>query len=303
MHILTQEYVINKGVKDNLKNLTINQSRVNVYKQFLNRNKQLRMGIVFLSLIILIAILAPVIATHDPYNLGDAMLQAPNKNHILGTDGLGRDVFSMIIFGTRTSLMIGMVTAIISAVIGILLGAFSGYYGGKFDQVISELINVFLMLPTFFLVMIIVALFGSSLLNVMIVIGLTSWPGNARLMRVQAMSLRERTFVKSALAIGETKWQVVFRYIIPNGVFPIIANTTMGIGGAILTEASLSFLGLGDPNIISWGQMVFQGKSYLTSGWWVSTFSGIAIVFVVLIFYMIGDGLNGILNPKISKNQ
>lgn len=209
----------------------------------------------------------------------------------------------MIIYGSRTSLTVGIVTAVISAVIGVLVGAFSGYYGGTLDRVVSEVINIFLMLPTFFLILIIVALFGSSMLNVMIVIGLTSWPGNARLMRVQALSLRQRTFVMSAIAVGETKRQIVYRYIIPNGIFPVIANTTMGIGGAILTEAALSFLGLGDPNVISWGQLVYQGKAYLTSGWWVSTFSGLAIVIIVLIFYLIGDGLDGILNPKLKKSH
>jgi len=254
-------------------------------------------------MVVLTAIFAPLLSTHNPYVLGDSLLEAPGKEHILGTDGLGRDVYSMIIYGSRTSLTVGIVTAVISAVIGVLVGAFSGYYGGTLDRVVSEVINIFLMLPTFFLILIIVALFGSSMMNVMIVIGLTSWPGNARLMRVQALSLRQRTFVMSAIAVGETKRQIVYRYIIPNGIFPVIANTTMGIGGAILTEAALSFLGLGDPNVISWGQLVYQGKAYLTSGWWVSTFSGLAIVIIVLIFYLIGDGLDGILNPKLKKSH
>lgn len=301
--MLIHGYDINKGRRNTLNKLFTEKSALINFIQLINKNKQLRNGVLFLGIIILIALFAPFITTHDPYYLGEELLQSPQKNHLLGTDGLGRDVYSMIIYGTRTSLLIGIVTATISAFIGILVGAFSGYYGGKLDQIVSEIINIFLMLPTFFLVIIIVALFGSSLLNVMIVIGFTSWPGNARLMRVQAMSLRERTFVRSAIAIGETKSQVIFSYIIPNGIFPIIANTTMGIGGAILTEASLSFLGLGDPNIISWGQMVFQGKAYLTSGWWVSTFSGLAIVAVVLVFYLIGDGLNAVLDPKSNNNQ
>lgn len=279
------------------------QSKAGELVQLLQGNGQLKTGIILLIFVVLIAVFAPLLATHDPYALGAVMLEAPGKNHLMGTDGLGRDVYSMILYGTRTSLAIGIVTAIISAVIGVLVGAFSGFYGGKLDQLVSEVINVFLMLPTFFLILIIVALFGSSMLNVMIVIGLTSWPGNARLMRVQAMSLRERTFVLSAAAIGETKSQIVFRYIIPNGIFPVIANTTMGIGGAILTEAALSFLGLGDPNVISWGQLVYQGKAYLTSGWWVSTFSGLAIVIIVLVFYLIGDGLDNILNPKLGKGH
>ena len=173
--------------------------------------------------------------------------------------------------------------------------------GGKLDKVISEVINVFLMIPSFFLVLIIVAMFGSSMVNVMFVIGLTSWPSNARMMRVQAMSIKERTFVKSAVAMGESKRQILFKYIIPNGLFPVIANTTMGVAKAILTEASLSFLGLGDPNVVSWGQMIFDGKQYLTSGWWMSTFAGLCIMLIVMIFYLIGDGLNYALNPKMKK--
>lgn len=283
--------------------LLLSRNRIKDLFKLMNSSSTFRTGIILLLIIVLVAIFAPQLATHDPYELGDTMLEAPGKNHILGTDGLGRDVYSMIIYGTRTSLVIGIVTAVISAVIGVMVGAFSGYYGGKPDQIISETINVFLMLPTFFLILIIVALFGSSMFNVMLVIGLTSWPGNARLMRVQAMSLRSRTFVMSAIAMGETRSQIVMRYIIPNGIFPVIANTTMGIGGAVLTEAALSFLGLGDPNVVSWGQMVYQGKAYLTSGWWVSTFSGLAIVFIVLVFYLIGDGLDSILNPKLRKRN
>lgn len=283
--------------------IVIKKSKMGSWIQLIRNNSQLKTGIILLSMVVLTAIFAPLLSTHNPYVLGDSLLEAPGKEHILGTDGLGRDVYSMIIYGSRTSLTVGIVTAVISAVIGVLVGAFSGYYGGTLDRVVSEVINIFLMLPTFFLILIIVALFGSSMMNVMIVIGLTSWPGNARLMRVQALSLRQRTFVMSAIAVGETKRQIVYRYIIPNGIFPVIANTTMGIGGAILTEAALSFLGLGDPNVISWGQLVYQGKAYLTSGWWVSTFSGLAIVIIVLIFYLIGDGLDGILNPKLKKSH
>ena len=207
----------------------------------------------------------------------------------------------MMIEGTRTSLKVGFIAALISGVLGMLIGGAAGFIGGRTDRVISELINIFLMLPTFFLVLITVALFGSSMTNVMIIIGLTSWPGNARLMRVQAMSLKERVFVKSAEALGETKASILFRYIIPNGIYPVVANTAMGIASAILMEASLSFLGLGDPNIISWGQMVYAGRSYMTSAWWVATFPGIAIIITVMSFYLICDGLNTVLNPKAGK--
>ena len=263
---------------------------------------QLRVGLVLFALVLLVVLFAPQLAPFDPYDLGDDLLVPPGTaGHLLGTTNMGQDILSMLIYGSRASLAIGIVAAAISGVIGTLVGAVAGFYGGKLDKVINEVINVFLMIPGFFLVLIIVAMFGSSMVNVMFVIGLTSWPSNARMMRVQAMSIKERTFVKSAVAMGESKRQILFKYIIPNGLFPVIANTTMGVAKAILTEASLSFLGLGDPNVISWGQMIFDGKQYLTSGWWMSTFAGLCIMLIVMIFYLIGDGLNYALNPKMKK--
>ena len=263
---------------------------------------QLRVGLVLFALVLLVVLFAPQLAPFDPYDLGDDLLVPPGTaGHLLGTTNMGQDILSMLIYGSRASLAIGIVAAAISGVIGTLVGAVAGFYGGKLDKVISEVINVFLMIPSFFLVLIIVAMFGSSMVNVMFVIGLTSWPSNARMMRVQAMSIKERTFVKSAVAMGESKRQILFKYIIPNGLFPVSANTTMGVAKAILTEASLSFLGLGDPNVVSWGQMIFDGKQYLTSGWWMSTFAGLCIMLIVMIFYLIGDGLNYALNPKMKK--
>ena len=263
---------------------------------------QLRAGLILFALVLLVVLFAPQLAPFDPYDLGDDLLVPPGTaGHLLGTTNMGQDILSMLIYGSRASLAIGIVAAAISGVIGTLVGAVAGFYGGKLDKVINEVINVFLMIPSFFLVLIIVAMFGSSMVNVMFVIGLTSWPSNARMMRVQAMSIKERTFVKSAVAMGESKRQILFKYIIPNGLFPVIANTTMGVAKAILTEASLSFLGLGDPNVISWGQMIFDGKQYLTSGWWMSTFAGLCIMLIVMIFYLIGDGLNYALNPKMKK--
>ena len=263
---------------------------------------QLRAGLILFVLVLLVVLFAPQLVPFDPYDLGDDLLVPPGTaGHLLGTTNMGQDILSMLIYGSRASLAIGIVAAAISGVIGTLVGAVAGFYGGKLDKVINEVINVFLMIPGFFLVLIIVAMFGSSMVNVMFVIGLTSWPSNARMMRVQAMSIKERTFVKSAVAMGESKRQILFKYIIPNGLFPVIANTTMGVAKAILTEASLSFLGLGDPNVISWGQMIFDGKQYLTSGWWMSTFAGLCIMLIVMIFYLIGDGLNYALNPKMKK--
>ena len=267
-------------------------------KSLLGSSVHLRLGLILLVLIAALALLAPVLQAYDPYFLGDDLKAPPGQSHLLGTDSLGGDVFSMILEGSRTSLLVGFTAAFISGILGTLIGGAAGYLGGRADRFISEIINIFLMLPTFFLVLITVALFGSSMLNIMVIIGLTSWPGNARLMRVQAMTLKERTFIKSAKALGESGVSLLFRYIIPNGIFPVVANTAMGIAGAILTEASLSFLGLGDPNIISWGQMVFAGRAYMTSAWWVATFPGIAILITVVAFYLLCDGLNAAFNPR-----
>lgn len=277
----------------------------NVWSKCLNAvrsDAQLRVGVIGLVILLLIVIFAPVITNWDPYFYGPDSLAAPGKSsHLLGTNHMGQDVFSMLIYGARTSLMVAITASMISGIIGVLIGGVGGYFGGKVDVVVSELINVFLMIPVFFFIMLIVSLFGSDIKNVMIVIGVTTWSSNAKLMRAQALSLRERTFVKSAIALGETKMQVLFKYILPNGIFPVVANTTRGMAGAILTEASLSFLGLGDPNTISWGQMIYQGKSYVTSAWWITGFAGIAIILTVIVFYLLGDGLNHVLNPKYSQ--
>lgn len=267
--------------------------------RMIRSDAQLKAGLIGILFLVLVIILAPLIATHDPMSYEGGRLTAPGQEgHILGTNHLGQDVFSMLIYGVRTSFKVALISALISGIIGIFIGGTAGYVGGKLDRFVSEIINIFLMIPTFFLILLIVALFGNSITNVMIVIGVTSWPGNAKLMRAQALSLRERTFVKSAIAMGETDWQILLKYILPNGVFPVIANTTRGMSGAILTEAALSFLGLGDPNAISWGQMIYQGKAYLTNAWWVSVFPGLAIVLTVTCFYLMGDGLNHVLNPK-----
>ncbi len=262
----------------------------------------LKLGAIGLCILLLLIVLAPLITTVSADYYGPDIKVAPGENgHWLGSNHLGQDVWSMIVYGTRTSLKVAIVSAGISGALGVIVGGIAGYFGGVVDKIVSEIINVFMMIPTLFLVLLIVSLFGNSLINVMVVIGLTSWPGNAKLMRAQALSLRQRTFVISARTMGESKFQILFRHVVPNGIFPVISHTTMGMAGAILTEASLSFLGLGDPTVISWGQMIYDGKAYMTQAWWVCVFAGLAIVFTVLTFYMLGDGINHVLNPKYSK--
>ncbi len=279
-------------------------NRLTIATNAIKGNRQLMAGCIGILILLILMVAAPLISTEDPTVYGPDVLNGLGENgHILGTNHLGQDVYSMIIYGVRTSIKVAVISALISGILGVLIGGAAGFLGGKVDVVISEVINVFMMLPTFFLILLIVALFGNSLTNVMIVIGITTWPGNAKLMRAQALSLRERVFVKSAEAMGETRRQILFKYIIPNGIFPVIANTTLGMANAILTEAGLSFLGLGDPSIISWGQMIYAGKQYITSAWWICAFSGIAIIIAVLIFYMLGDGLNKVMDPRYNKRR
>ena len=266
-------------------------------------NTQLKVGLILLCVLLLIAVLGPVFAPYSPKLLNKETLAPPSSQYLLGTDNLGHDIFSQILYGASTSLKIGFIAAMISAIIGVIFGGIAGFFGGVIDQILSEIMNVFLMLPTFFLILLIIATFGSSMMNVMIVIGLTSWVGNARLMRAQAKAIKERTFIKSSIAMGESKLSILVKHVIPNGIFPIIANTTMNISGAILTEAGLSFLGLGDPNVISWGQIITAGKAYLPKAWWISTFPGLMTIFTVLTFFLIGEGLNRVLSPKMDAKK
>ena len=279
------------------------KSKIRAAWKTIRANKQLMLGLIFLLVLLIIAVVGPIVAPFDPKRLNDDLLAPPGPLYRLGTDNLGRDVFSQILHGAKTSLEIGFVAAMISAVIGVIFGGIAGFYGGIADRILNEIMNIFLMLPTFFLILLIIATFGSSMFNVMVVIGLTSWVGNARLMRAQAKAIRERTFIKSSVAMGESRFSILIRHVLPNGIFPIIANTTMNISGAILTEAGLSFLGLGDPNVVSWGQVISNGKGYLPKAWWITTFPGLMTIFTVLTFFLIGEGLNRVLSPKMDANK
>lgn len=275
------------------------------FKMYINKIKyikEFKIGIFFLIFLLLIILFTPDIANKDPNILYDSMLSKPSFEHLFGTDGLGKDVYSMVIHGTKTSLKIGILVASISTVIGTLIGAVSGYIGGRTDKIISEILNMFMMLPSFFLILIVLAIYGSNLNNMIIVMALTSWTGTARLMRGQALSLKEKNFIKSAKTTGENHMMIIFKHIIPNGIYPVIANATMTVSSAILSEAGLSFLGLGDPNIVSWGKIISDGKIYLPSSWWICIFPGLFLIITVLSFYLIGEGINKLLSPKLMTN-
>lgn len=261
-----------------------------------------RMGPIGLGILILVAlaaIFAPVISPEGPFALGGPRLAAPGTDgHILGTDHLGRDILAQIVYGARVSLTIGLVAASISLVVGVLIGSIAGYCGGWVDILLSRLTDMFLIIPAFFLIIVVVATLGSGIGYVMVVIGLTAWPTSARLMRAQALSLRERTFVQALRALGESGPRILVRHIIPNGIQPLIANASLDIAAAILIEAGLSFIGLGDPNKATWGRMIFDGRTTITTAWWASVLPGVAIIVTVLGFYLVGDGISYVLNPR-----
>lgn len=259
-------------------------------------------GLGILLLVALMAICAPLIAPDGPFKLGAPRLLAPGEEgHLLGTDHLGRDMLAQIVYGARVSLIIGIVAASISLLVGLIIGSTAGYFGGATDLILSRITDMFLIIPAFFLIIIIVATLGSSILYVMVVIGLTAWPASARLMRSQAISLRDRTFIQALRALGESSPRILFRHVIPNGIQPLIANASLDIASAILIEAGLSFIGLGDPNQATWGRMIYDGRATITTSWWVSVIPGICIVITVLGFYLVGDGISYALSPKSRK--
>lgn len=250
-------------------------------------------------------ILAPYISPYNPFEMHiqdfTRVYLPPDSLHLMGTDQYGRDVLSRIIWGARVSLMVGLAAATISAVVGMSLGAIAGYYAGRVDNAIMRFVDMFLTIPTFFLILTIVAIFGGSLKNVMLVIGLTIWPSTARLMRAEFLSFREKEFVQAARSIGAGDRHIMFREIAPNAIFPAVVNGSLQVGSAILTESALSFLGLGDPNNVSWGFMLNDALGSFLRAWWMSVFPGVMITLVVIAFNLIGDGLNDALNPYLKE--
>jgi len=251
-------------------------------------------GLALLLGLALVGVLAPLLAPADPLAFVGAGFQPPGARFLLGTDHLGRDVLSGVLYGARVSLLVGLVAAGIAALLGVIVGSLAGYVGGLTDVLLSRLIDIFLIIPSFFLIIIVVATFGGRLFVTALIIGLTTWPAPARLTRAQVLSLRARPFVLAALAMGETRLGVLMRSIIPNSLGPVIANASLQAAEVILLEASLSFLGLGDPNVASWGQMIFIGQRYLQRAWWVALFPGLAIMLTVLALFALSSGLRAV---------
>ncbi|MCK4533719.1 ABC transporter permease, partial [bacterium] len=263
-------------------------------------------GFVIILLLTLQACLAPFIAPYNPIqqNLSNR-LSPPSCKHLLGTDELGRDVFSRIIYGTRISLSIGFVAVGVAVLVGTLLGLWAGFFGGWVDSLIMRLVDSMLCFPTFFLILMVVAFLSPNIFNIMLIIGLTSWPGLARMVRGECLSMREREFIQAAKLVGLKNNRIIFVHLLPNVLTPILVTATLGIGSAILTESALSFLGLGvQPPTPSWGNILTSGKDYINTAWWLSFFPGVAILITVLAYNLLGEGLRDILDPKMGdKNE
>ncbi len=262
-----------------------------------------RLGTASLIIILFLAVLAvfaPYIAPYDPLEINvDNILQPPSLDHPLGTDLLGRDVLSRMIYASRISLEVSLVAVGLSLMIGVVLGAIAGYFGGWVDLIICRFIDIMLCFPTIFLVLAMVAYLEPSIVTIMVVIGATSWMGLARLVRAEILSLKERDFVLIAKTYGASSLRILFKHLIPNALPPIVVSASLGLGQAILIESALSFLGIGvQPPIPSWGNMLIDGKETLEVAWWLSFYPGMAILITVLAFTILGETLQEILNPK-----
>lgn len=264
------------------------------------RNPLAFWGFVIIASVLALALLAPLLSPYDPDAVDvKSILLAPSAAHLMGTDSLGRDVFSRMLYGARISLLVGFVAVGIATVIGVILGAISGYYRGWVDVVIMRLVDVMLSIPTFFLILAVIAFLTPSIWNIMIVIGLTSWMGVTRLVRAEFLSLREREFVLASATLGARDHRLIFRHLLPNSLTPVIVSFVLGVASAVLVESGLSFLGLGvQPPQASWGNILTEGKEYIQFAWWLSFFPGMTILLTVLGYNLLGEGLRDALDPR-----
>ncbi len=278
------------------------QYSTDIYKKFTS-NRFAATGALIVLALFALSFLAPYITPYSPDDL-DAyrVLLPPSADHWMGTDELGRDVLTRIIYGARISLKVGFVAVGMAAFLGTIAGLLAGYFGGWLDQLLMRLVDIMLCFPTFFLILAVIAMLEPSIWYIMIIIGLTGWMGVARLVRAEVLSLRERDFVVAARCIGASHTRIIFRHILPNAMSPVFVSATLGVAGAILTESALSFLGIGvQPPVPSWGNMLTAGKDYLEFAWWLSLFPGVAILVTVIAYNLVGEGLRDALDPRISR--
>jgi len=272
------------------------------WKRF-RKNGLALVGALIVIFLFIIALMAPVISPYDPGQINiKRVLQEPTAEHIFGTDSLGRDVLSRMIWGSRISLLVGFVAVGIATLIGIFLGALAGYYGRWVDNLIMRFVDIMLCFPTFFLILAVIALLEPNIWNIMIIIGITGWMGVARLVRAEFLSLKERDFTVAEKALGAKDFRIIFRHILPNAMAPILVSATLGVAGAILTESALSFLGIGvQPPTPSWGNILTAGKDNIEIAWWLSLYPGLAILITVLGYNLLGEGIRDAIDPRLKQ--
>lgn len=266
-------------------------------------NPNALIGLAFLSLVVVVAVLAPVIAPGNPLAMVGRPFLWPGQDmaHPLGTDSMGRDVLAGLIHGARISLFVGIAAASLCLGLGLVTGAVAGYFGGRIDDVLVRIIETFQTLPSFVLVVVLVAIVQPTAMTIAIAIAIVTWPSIARLARAEFRALRHRDFVQAARSVGYSDARIIFREILPNALPPIIVTASVMVATAILMESALSFMGLGDPNSVSWGTMIGSGRELIRTAWYLTALPGLAIVFTVLALNLIGDGLNDAFNPRFHK--
>lgn len=274
------------------------------FKRFA-QNRGAAIGLVILIIVFLTAVLGPLIYTDSPWRMVQRPFLPPFTvdGYPLGTDALGRDVMAGLVYGARVSLLVGLVSTVVALVIGIPIGAAAGYFGGLVDDALMRFTEFFQTIPSFALAIVLLAIFQPSLFYVILAIAIVSWPPVARLVRGEVLSLRSREYVEAATLSGQSTFQIITRQILPNALPPIIVLASLMVATAILLESSLSFLGLGDPNVMSWGYMIGTARTVIRTAWWLSFIPGVAILLTVLAMNLIGEGLNDALNPRLSRKS
>ena len=283
-----------------------NQSKMSKFFGSLWRSKTGLVGFIIVLFVLLMAIFAPVIAPFDPQAMNPVkMLKPPiwidgsDPEHLLGTDNLGRDILSRIIYGSQVSLLVGIASVVLAGIIGVFVGLVAGYYGGIVDMILMRLVDSFLAIPNILFALVFLAVFGPSVPTLIVVIGITNWVVYARMVRGEALSIKEREFVKAARSMGVKNPLIILRHLLPNVMSSFIVISTLSVASTIILEASLSFLGLGiQPPTVSWGGILSDGRDYLATSWWLATLPGIAITITVLGIIFLGDWLRDILDPR-----
>jgi peptide/nickel transport system permease protein len=261
------------------------------------------LGALVVVILLVLAVAAPLLVPFGPNEISAwEVLTPPSAKHWFGTDDLGRDVLSRVIFGARISLLVGFVAAGIAVLIGSVLGLVAGYYGGWVDTILMRVVDIMFCFPTFFLILAVITFLRPSIWYIMIIIGLTGWMGVARLVRAETLTIREMDYITAARCIGCSDGRIIFRHILPNAIAPALVAASLGVAGAILTESALSFLGIGvQPPTPSWGNILTSGKDYIEFAWWLSLFPGLSILITVLAYNLLGEGIRDALDPRVKR--